>query len=110
MFFRLRAECLAAFGCVDALEADLVLGFASVYFVVFFAFVLVMIALGLDGPSAMSAVATCINNLGPALGDVATSFAEVSAAAKWLLAGVMLLGRLEVFTVLVLLTPEFWRQ
>ncbi len=65
---------------------------------------------GMDQVTAFGAVATCINNLGPGLGEVATDFVAVSDRAKWLLALTMLLGRLEIFTFLVLLTPGFWRD
>ena len=51
-----------------------------------------------------------MNNLGPGLGDVTTTFASVSDPGKVIAMIAMLLGRLEVFTVLVLLTPEFWKQ
>jgi trk system potassium uptake protein len=85
-------------------------GFFTVYVAVF---ALLMIALMLDGMdqvTAFGAVATCLNNLGPGLGDVATSFIGVSDVSKLLLVFAMLLGRLEIFTFLVLLTPAFWRR
>ena len=50
-----------------------------------------------------------INNLGPGLGKVANHYADINNPAKWLLCAAMLLGRLEVFTLLVLFTPAFWR-
>jgi trk/ktr system potassium uptake protein len=65
---------------------------------------------GLDQVTAFGAVATCINNLGPGLGKVATNFEAVSNSSKLLLVLAMLLGRLEIFTFLVLLTPSFWRR
>lgn len=85
-------------------------GFFSAYIIVFALFTLLMMAAGLDQVSAFSAVATCINNLGPGLGEVATTFHSVSPEAKVLGIIVMLLGRLEIFTVLVILTPGFWRE
>lgn len=85
-------------------------GFFSVYIIVFVLFTLLMMAAGLDQVSAFSAVATCINNLGPGLGEVAVTFASVSDAGKLLAVAAMLLGRLEIFTVLVILTPAFWRR
>jgi trk system potassium uptake protein TrkH len=54
-------------------------------------------------------MATCINNLGPGLGDVASNFHGLGDGPKWVLNIAMLMGRLEVFTLLVLFTPEFWR-
>ena len=68
--------------------------------------------LGLDFVTAVSSAATAITNVGPGLGEMvgpAGTFASVPDAAKWLLAGGMLLGRLEVFTVIVLFTRRFWR-
>lgn len=69
--------------------------------------------MGLDYLTSMSGAATSIANVGPGLGDVigpAGTFAPLPDAAKWLLAFGMLLGRLELFTVLVLLAPSFWRM
>ncbi|KAF0190587.1 MAG: trk system potassium uptake protein TrkH, partial [Gammaproteobacteria bacterium] len=60
--------------------------------------------------TAFSAVAACMNNVGPGLGDVSANFTSVSPVGKWVLTFAMLLGRLEVFTLLVLLTPAFWRR
>lgn len=84
-------------------------GFFSVYVIVFGLFTLLMMAAGLDQVSAFSAVATCINNLGPGLGEVSTTFASVSTSGKLIGIAAMLLGRLEIFTVLVIMTPDFWR-
>ncbi len=85
-------------------------GFFSVYIVVFAVLTLLMMGTGLDQVSAFSAVATCMNNLGPGLGDVAVTFVSVSSAGKLLGVLAMLLGRLEIFTVLVILAPAFWRN
>ncbi|MDH5356975.1 MAG: potassium transporter, partial [Gammaproteobacteria bacterium] len=51
-----------------------------------------------------------LNNLGPGLGDVGQNFAGINDVAKWTLVMAMLLGRLEIFTLLVLFTPGFWRK
>lgn len=83
-------------------------GFFSAYIVVFAALTLSMMAAGLDQVSAFSAVATCLNNLGPGLGEVAVTFATVSDPGKLIGALAMLLGRLEIFTLLVVLAPAFW--
>jgi trk system potassium uptake protein TrkH len=88
---------------------DSVWGFFAVYVVVFTVLILVMLATGMDQTTAFSAVAATLNNLGPGLGDVATGFGTVSPVAKWSSVGAMLLGRLEIFTILVLATPMFWR-
>lgn len=85
-------------------------GFFSVYVVVFAMLMIITMALGLDHVTAFSAVAACLNNLGPGLGEVATNYAGIPAASKWVLMFAMLLGRLEIFTLLILLTPAFWRK
>jgi len=85
-------------------------GFFSVYLFVFVILTLLMMAAGLDQVSAFSAVATSINNLGPGLGEVAYTFATVSDPVKLLAMIAMLLGRLEIFTLLVLLNPRFWLE
>ena len=68
---------------------------------------------GLDFVTSMSAATTCVTNVGPGLGDIvgpAGNFSSLSDSAKWLLASGMLFGRLEIMTVLVLLTPAFWQR
>ncbi len=57
-----------------------------------------------------AAVAASINNLGTGLGEVASNFASVPAVGKWAAVCAMLLGRLEIFALLVLVTPTFWRS
>ena len=89
---------------------DAVWGFFSIYVVVFSAMMLMMMALGLDQVTAFSAIAATLNNLGPGLGDVAGGFMTLSDPAKWISIAAMLLGRLEIFTLLVLITPTFWRH
>ncbi|WP_428623869.1 potassium transporter TrkG, partial [Sedimenticola sp.] len=95
---------------IDVRVADAVRGFFSVYVATFVLFMLFLMGQGLDQVTAFSAVATCMNNLGPGLGDVATNFQSVSDSAKWILSFAMLLGRLEIFTLLVVLSPSFWRR
>jgi trk system potassium uptake protein TrkH len=89
---------------------EAVWGFFSVYLVVFGSLILIMNGLGLDPLTAFAAVGATLNNLGPGLGDVATSFASVPDSAKWVSVVAMLLGRLEIFTLLVFLTPTFWTR
>jgi len=89
---------------------DAVWGFFSVYVVVFSAMMLAMMATGLDQVTAFSAIAATLNNLGPGLGNVASGFMSVSDTGKWIAIVAMLLGRLEIFTLLVLITPTFWRR
>lgn len=84
-------------------------GFFAVYVACFVLFMLLLMADGLDQTTAFGAVAACMNNLGPGLGKVATSFAGVSGVDQCLMGVAMLLGRLEIFTILVLFSPSFWR-
>jgi trk system potassium uptake protein TrkH len=88
---------------------DAVWGFFSVYIIVFGVMLLAMMSTGLDQVTAFSAVAATLNNLGPGLGDVASGFMSLTDTAKWISVAGMLLGRLEIFTLLVLITPTFWR-
>lgn len=89
---------------------EAVWGFFAVYIIVFATLTLAMMATGLDQVSAFAAIATSINNLGPGLGEVAYNFAAVTPAGKLISATAMLLGRLEIFTILVLFTPSFWLE
>ena len=89
---------------------DAVWGFFSVYIVVFVVLMLAIMATGLDQVTAFSAIAATLNNLGPGLGDVASGFTSLTDTAKWIAVAGMLLGRLEIFTLLVLITPTFWRH
>ena len=87
-----------------------VTGYFAMYLVLFGIMMLVMMSTGLDQITSWSAVAACINNAGPGLGGVATTFKMLPDAAKWASIVAMLVGRLEVFTVVVLFTPAFWRR
>jgi trk system potassium uptake protein TrkH len=89
---------------------DAVWGFFSAYALVFVICMLGLIATGIDELSAFSAVVATLNNLGPGLGEVAVHFGDVNDNAKWILVVAMLFGRLEVFTLLILFTPAFWRS
>jgi trk system potassium uptake protein TrkH len=85
-------------------------GFFSVYVMLFFLMMVGVMATGVDQITAWSAVGSALNNLGPALGEASTHYGNMPAFAKWVLVVAMLLGRLEIFTVLVLFTPAFWRR
>lgn len=89
-----------------------VLAFFMFYFMVFFFSTIVFTLMDPDIESSMGAVATCLGNIGPGLGNVGpmVNFAHVEPIGKWFLAFLMLLGRLELFTVLVLFTPAFWKK
>jgi trk system potassium uptake protein len=90
---------------------DAVWGFFALYIIVFLSLVFLMLVLApVDFLTAFSAVAACLNNLGPGLGSVALNYSGLPATAQWLLMLAMVLGRLEIFTLLVLFTPAFWRR
>jgi trk system potassium uptake protein TrkH len=88
-----------------------VLGFFYIYVTVFLVGTLIMAAIGLDLVTAASAVIATLNVIGPSLGEVGASenYGAVPQGGRWVLSFLMLAGRLEIFTVLVLLTPAFWR-
>lgn len=85
-------------------------GFFSVYVFTFGILMLAIMALGVDQVTAFSAMAAMINNLGPGLGEVSANYHSMSDPVKWILTFAMLLGRLEIFTLLVLFTAAFWRK
>jgi trk system potassium uptake protein TrkH len=87
-------------------------GFFFLYFFLFALSSLIMSLLGLDLIAAISSVAACIGNVGPGLGAVgpAENYAQLPSLGKWVLSFCMLLGRLEIYTVLVLFVPEFWKK
>jgi trk system potassium uptake protein TrkH len=89
-----------------------VLGFLALYIGLFALSSVVLAGLGVDFTTSFSAVAATIGNIGPGFGAVGPveNFAGIPAAGKWLLVWCMLLGRLEIFTVIILLVPEFWRK
>jgi trk system potassium uptake protein TrkH len=87
-----------------------VAGFFAMYFIVFGVMMLALMMLGLDQVTAWSAVASALNNVGPGLGDVTMTFQTVPDAAKWICTVAMIAGRVEIFTLLLLLTPAFWQK
>ncbi len=95
---------------VEESVINAVWGFFASYVAIFALLMLLLMATGLDQVTAFSAVAACLNNLGPGMGEVSTHYAGINDTSKWLLCFAMLLGRLEIFTLLVLLTPTFWRK
>ncbi|MBF0257126.1 MAG: potassium transporter, partial [Gammaproteobacteria bacterium] len=85
-------------------------GFYVLYIVTALLLTVAMMAAGLDLESAFGAVVATINLLGPGLGEVASTFASANDAVKWLGVFGMLVGRLEVFTLLILFLPAYWRH
>ena len=89
---------------------DAVWGFLAAYVLIFAVLMLVCMALGEDPITAYSAVGACLNNLGPGLGDATLNYSTLSDGTKYVLSFAMLLGRLELFTLLVVLSPSFWEH
>ncbi len=88
-----------------------ILAFIGLYILIFFIGVLAMAGLGMDIASSIGAAATALGNIGPGLARVGPvdNFAHVPVLGKWILSVLMMIGRLEIFTVLVIFTRQFWR-
>lgn len=89
---------------------EAVWGFVVVYVTVYLALMMALLVTGLNFTTSFTAVGACLNNLGPGLGEVSKHYGNINSTAKWILCFAMVLGRLEVFTLLVLFTPMFWRK
>ena len=89
---------------------EAVWGFFAAYALVFVVTMLLLLLTGLDNITAFTATAACLNNLGPGLGEVAANFGSIPDSSKWILIVAMVFGRLEIFTLLVLFTPAFWKD
>ncbi len=94
---------------VDENIVHAVWGFFAAFVFLFFLMMLIVVSYNLDLVTAFSAIAATITNLGPGLGEVSSNYSSLPDPLKWLLCVSMLLGRLEIYTLLVLLVPEFWR-
>ncbi len=97
---------------IDDSAATAVMNFFAVYFLLFGLFAIALNLTGLNFLTSMSAAGTAISNVGPGLGSQigpSSTFQELNDTAKWILSAAMLVGRLELFTVLVLFMPRFWR-
>ena len=84
--------------------------FFSAYLLVFMVCLLGVISCGVETFDAFNAVIACLNNLGPGLGSVNSNFVSIPDSAKWILTLTMVCGRLEIFSLLVLFTPAFWKS
>ena len=84
-------------------------GFISVFFAIFLLLILLLMATGLDLTTAYGAAGACLSNFGAGIGAVSEGFELINPTAKWICSVAMLAGRLEIFTLLVLFSPEFWR-
>jgi len=85
-------------------------GFFAAYIILFGLLMVLMMFTGADQVTAFSAIAACMTNYGIGLGEVSANFTSISDLAKWLCVVAMLLGRLEIFPLLVIATPSFWRR
>jgi len=97
---------------IDSSILKTILGFFVVYFIIFATGAIIMSFMGYDLISAMGASIACLGNIGPAWGDFGPTddYAHVPITGKWVLLILMMIGRLELFTVLVIFTPWFWRN
>ncbi len=91
---------------------NIILTFISVYILIFFAGTTILSFLGLDLATSASSVATCMAGIGPGIGTVGpvSNYAHLPEAAKIVLSGLMIIGRLEIFTVIVVFSPAFWKK
>ncbi len=89
-----------------------IMGFLVLYLLLFVISSILLAGMGIDMMTSLGAVASCIGNIGPGFGTVgpAENFAHLPVPGKWLLAWCMLLGRLEIYTVIILFVPEFWKK
>lgn len=89
-----------------------ILAFVVIYILIFISGTLIMAAHGLDFETALGSVIATLGNIGPGIGEVgpAANFADIPPSGKWFLSFLMLVGRLEVFTVVILLSPAFWKK
>ena len=94
----------------SATVMDAVWGFFFLYVASFVMITIALNGVGVDPVTAYAAAAACITNLGPGLGDVSANYASLNSTAKMILSFAMLMGRLEIFTLLVLFSPDFWRN
>lgn len=90
--------------------ADAVWGFIAIYIILLLIIFCALLATNLDMPSAFSGALSSLANLGPGLGVLGDNFAQADDMAKSIMSLGMLIGRLEVFTVIILFTPAFWRR
>jgi trk system potassium uptake protein len=97
---------------VDRNAMSNILAFVIFYLMIFSVSSIVMTSMGLDLDSAMGSVIACLGTIGPGIGTVGPmfNFAHIPDAGKWLLSFLMLLGRLELFTIMIIFTPVFWKR
>ena len=89
------------------------LAFLTTYLIICLVISFTMIAMGIDNTNAITITLSCVGNVGPTLGTEigpTMSWSELPDVAKWFCSLMMLIGRLEIFSVLVIFTPAFWRE
>ena len=94
---------------VDDMTIETILSFIILYIILFFTASILIMLSGHDVVTSFSSVAACINNLGPALGDAYGNYASLNDFSKSMLLLMMIIGRLEIFTFIILLTKYFWK-
>lgn len=94
---------------VDDITIETILSFIILYILLFFISALLIMLSGHDMITAFSSTAACINNLGPAMGEAYGNYSELNSFSKSLLSLMMIIGRLEIYTFIILLTKYFWK-
>ena len=95
---------------IDEKTITSVFSFIGIYLLTFYLICILLMANGIDYVSAWSITASMLSNLGPSIGEFADNYVAMHSSSKWILCFAMLLGRLELFTLLILLMPTFWRK
>ncbi|MEX2398357.1 MAG: potassium transporter TrkG, partial [Balneolales bacterium] len=97
---------------IDPAVSRTIFSFFVLYMLIFAAGVLALTAMNIDFVSAIGASIASLGNVGPAIGDYgpASNYAHMPFAGKWVLSLLMMIGRLEIFTVIVLFSTTFWKQ
>ena len=95
---------------LSAETIEAIWGFIAVFIAIFIVLLLLLMISGLDLSTSFSAAVASLANTGAGIGTVASSFEHIPKFAKWVLSVAMLAGRLEIFTLLLLFTPDFWRK
>ena len=95
---------------ITSSQIESVFSFLTLYIIIFALFLLIIIFQSNDFYSAFSATAAAINNLGPGLGEYESNFSSLNSVGKYALSLAMIIGRLEIFGVLILFIPSYWRN
>lgn len=85
-------------------------GFVVLFIVLYIVFLLGLLATGMSLDTAFASLTACLSNVGASIGSVANNYKHINEVSKWILVLAMLAGRLEIFTLIVLLMPSYWRR